>query len=65
MALEIIVGKLNEGIKTMDLYLVGEAIEDLINGKYIDRLEGEYLFQDVLNDGCTFPVSSFKRSDVE
>lgn len=65
MTLEILVGKLNEGIKTMDLYLVREAIEDLINGKHIDRLEGEYLFQDVLNDGCTFLVSSFKRSDGE
>lgn len=61
MSLETIVGKLNEGIKIMDLVIVRNAIEDLINGEYIDRLQGEYLFQDILNDGCTFSVSAFKE----
>ena len=61
MELERIVNKLNEGIKTMDLICVREAIEELIDGGYIDRLQGEYLFQDVINDGCPFPLSSFKE----
>ncbi|MCQ9288748.1 hypothetical protein NQ035_07680 [Staphylococcus gallinarum] len=60
MTLETSVEKLNEGIKAIDLIVVRNAIEELIDGEYIDRLQGEYLFQDVLNDWCTFPLSSFK-----
>ncbi|RIL27791.1 hypothetical protein BUY98_14195 [Staphylococcus gallinarum] len=60
MTLENLVEKLNEGIKAIDLIAVRNAIEELIDGEYIDRLQGEYLFQDILNDWCTFPLSSFK-----
>ena len=61
MELEKIVHKLNEGIKVMDVIIISDAIDEIVDGGYVDKREGEFLFHDALNDRCPFPVSSFKE----
>lgn len=61
MALETMVERLNKGIEEMDLFVIRYTIDDLIKEGYIDRLQGEFLFQDIVNNGCTYSASSFKE----
>lgn len=57
--LEEIVNKLNDNIKNFNFGVIHDCIYDLHNEGYISQLDAQYLLEDIMNDKCTIPLSSF------
>ncbi|MEX5935917.1 hypothetical protein [Mammaliicoccus sciuri] len=62
--LEQIVNKLNDNIKNFNFGVIHDCIYDLHNEGYISQLDAQYLLEDIMNDRCPIPLSSFKE-DVQ
>lgn len=59
--LEEIVKKLNDNIRDFNLEVIVDCIYDLDKEGYINQRDAQYLFEDIMNDRCPIPLSSFKE----
>ena len=59
--LEEIVEKLNDNIRDFNLEVIADCICDLDKEGYITQRDAQYLFEDIMNDRCPIPISSFKE----
>lgn len=63
MELEKIVNELNENIKVFDIRKINWCIHELVDNGYVHQHEAQHLFDDILNDRCPIPLSSFKEDE--